>query len=38
MINNFNFRPEIFKILKEKGFDLPLDEKIDFHKRASLQN
>lgn len=32
MIHNYNFRPEIFKILKEKGFNLPLDEKINFHK------
>ena len=25
MINNLNFRHEIFQILKEKGFDLPTD-------------
>lgn len=25
MINNHNFRPEIFNILKQKGFDLPLE-------------
>ncbi|MDP2947500.1 MAG: HNH endonuclease signature motif containing protein [Nanoarchaeota archaeon] len=25
LIHNFNFRPEIFKILKEKGFSLPLE-------------
>jgi hypothetical protein len=31
MIHNYNFRSEIFKSLKEKGFDLPLDEKIAFH-------
>lgn len=32
MINNYNFRLEVFQILKNKGFDLPLDEKLDFHK------
>ncbi|MFA5061193.1 MAG: HNH endonuclease signature motif containing protein [Candidatus Pacearchaeota archaeon] len=26
MIHNINFRPELFKILKEKGFDLPITE------------
>ncbi|MCK4997525.1 HNH endonuclease [Candidatus Pacearchaeota archaeon] len=31
MIHNFKFRNEIFQILKEKGFDLPFDEKLDFH-------
>lgn len=31
MIHNFNFRNEIFQTLKEKGFDLPLDEKLEFH-------
>jgi len=36
MINNYNFRQEIFQILKEKGFDLPLDEKIRFHSKNSL--
>ena len=33
MIHNYNFRPEIFKILKEKGFELPLDDKIKFHEK-----
>ena len=33
MIHNFNFRNEIFQILKEKGFDIPLDEKLKFHKK-----
>ena len=32
MINNYNFRQGIFQILKEKGFDLPLDKKLTFHK------
>jgi hypothetical protein len=32
MIHNFNFRNEIFQSLKQKGFDLPLDEKLLFHK------
>lgn len=31
MVHNYNFRPEIWKALKEKGYDLPLDEKIAFH-------
>jgi hypothetical protein len=31
MIHNFNHRAEIFQSLKEKGFDLPLDEKLAFH-------
>ena len=31
MIHNFNFRNQIFEKLKEKGFDLPLDEKQHFH-------
>jgi hypothetical protein len=34
MIHNFKFRNEIFQALKEKGFDLPLDEKLDFHKQT----
>ncbi len=25
MIHNYNFRPEIFIVLKQKGFDLPLE-------------
>ena len=31
MIHNFNCRNEIFQILKGKGFDLPLEEKLEFH-------
>ena len=31
MINNYNFRFEIWARLRELGFDIPLDEKIDFH-------
>jgi len=31
MINNYNFRQEIFQTLKTKGFDLPIDEKLLFH-------
>ena len=38
MIHNYNFRPEIFKILKEKGFDLPLEEKLEFHKKRFSAN
>ena len=34
MIHNFNFRNEIFQKLKEKGFDLPLEEKLNFHKTS----
>lgn len=30
MIHNYAFRAEIFKILKEKGFVLPEDKKLDF--------
>jgi len=33
MINNHNYRQEVFSILKEKGFDLPLDEKLAFHEK-----
>ena len=32
MIHNFNFRAEIFKLLKQKGFNIPIDEKLLFHK------
>lgn len=33
MIHNYNFRLEIFTILKEKGFDLPIDDKLSFYKK-----
>jgi len=33
MIHNYNFRLEIFTALKEKGFDLPLDDKLTFYKK-----
>lgn len=38
MIHNYNFRPELFKILKEKGFELPLEEKLNFHKKRFSAN
>ena len=28
MVHNYNFRQEIFQLLKEKGYDLPIEEKI----------
>ena len=34
MIHNSNFRNEIFQNLKEKGFDLPLNE-AEFHKKTN---
>ena len=38
MINNYKYRFEIFAILAEKGYSLPLSEKIDYHapKNGSL--
>jgi len=38
MINNYNFRSEIFVQLKTKGFDLPFNEKLEFHKKETLSN
>lgn len=35
MINNYNYRSEIWAVLKEKGFDLPLDEKLNFHEKKT---
>jgi len=35
MIHNFNFRPEIFQILKQKDYDLPLQDKLEFHKNTT---
>jgi len=32
MINNYNFKQEIFKILKEKGYKIPLDDNLLFYK------
>jgi len=32
MIHSYNFRHELWSELKKLGFDLPLDEKIDFHR------
>ena len=32
MIHSYNFRHELWNELKKLGFDLPLDEKIDFHR------
>ncbi len=37
MIHNFNFRNEIFQLLKQKGFDLPINEKLLFHKTYDTQ-
>jgi len=33
MIHNFNFRDRIFQDLKQKGFDIPLNEELKFHKK-----
>jgi hypothetical protein len=33
MANTLTFRQEIFQNLKEKGFDLPLEENINFNKK-----
>jgi len=38
MINNYNFRNEIFQLLKEKGFDTPLDNLLAFYKRPLDRN
>jgi len=35
MINNFSFRQEVFQLLKEKGYDLPLDELISSQNNLS---
>ena len=33
MINNYNHRLEVYQDLQKKGFRLPIDEKLDFHKK-----
>lgn len=36
MINNYNFRHDIFQKLRDNGFKLPFDEKIKFHSEKFL--
>jgi len=38
MIHNLNFRNEIFQILKQKGFSVPIDEKSFFYTPYGTQN
>ncbi|MCH7850471.1 MAG: hypothetical protein IH845_02400 [Nanoarchaeota archaeon] len=33
MINNYNFRLEIYSKLQKKGFKLPIDKKLEFYKK-----